>query len=162
MCPSKRVANGISEFFEVGRVVPSTLSLDSEATPTVNMFHAYLGPIASRLTGFRPGGRWFKSNRQVQAIPRSRIGLHSNCEVLCNTWNLSNLSNRLSNDLTNGQGIRLFKVNDHQAALARASCCSLPLEGLQHAPESRQRTIGSAWNCKHGSASESRLESCPT
>jgi hypothetical protein len=31
-----------------------------------------------------------------------------NPEVLCNTWNLSNLSNSLSNDLTNGQGIRLF------------------------------------------------------
>jgi len=84
-------------------------------------------------TGSGPGGRRLKSNRQVQAIPRSRIGLHSNCEVHCNTWNLSNLSNRLSNDLTNGQGIRLFKVNDHQAALARASCCSLPLECLQHA-----------------------------
>ena len=30
--------------------------------------------------------------------------------MLCNTWNLSNLSNRLSNDFTNGQGIRLFGV----------------------------------------------------
>ena len=51
-----------------------------------------------------------KSNRQAHGIPRSLIGLHSNCEVLCNTWNLSNLSNRLSNDFTNGQGIRLFGV----------------------------------------------------
>jgi hypothetical protein len=34
---------------------------------------------------------------QTTGIPRSLIGLHSNCEVLCNTWNLSNLYNRLSN-----------------------------------------------------------------
>ncbi len=58
------------------------------------------------MPGSGPGGRWFKSNRPDHAIPRSLIGLHSNCEVFCNTRNLSNLSNSLSTDLTPGQGIR--------------------------------------------------------
>jgi hypothetical protein len=53
-----------------------------------------------------------KSNRSDAAIPRSLINLHRNCVVSYDTWNLSNLSNSLFNDLTNGQGIRLLGAQE--------------------------------------------------
>jgi hypothetical protein len=73
-----------------------------------------LGPVIYRQTYkpltpcVGPGGRRSKSNRPDHAIARTLIGLHFYCEVFCNTWNLSNLSNSLADDLTKGQGIRLF------------------------------------------------------
>src|SRR5271156_2302183 len=59
-----------------------------------------------RPPGLGPGGRRFKSNHPADAIPRFLTGLHGNRVMFCNTRNLSNLSNSLSNDLHSGQGIR--------------------------------------------------------